>query len=132
MPRHAPSKRARYARGPSFSRPAAAAAGGGGGAPGAGDWAASLREGQDDYVALGVWAVDAVRRAGGEARVVAWGGMYVVAQELAVQTALWPVGGAAPHVPWDYFHARRRERDGAVREGVLGGVRHAALAHAVG
>lgn len=88
------------------------------------DFAPSLSPEQLDYVGLGVWGVDAVRRAGARASVVAWGGYFVVAQEFAVHAARWPCDA----VRWTYFHASRVARTGGTQAGVLASVRHPALA----
>jgi hypothetical protein len=94
---------------------------------------AALRvgEGQEGYVALGTLAAlltTALAPRGTPARCLVWGGLAVVARELAAESALM-LPSLRARLPWTYWHAARVRR-GAREEGLLLGRAHEALTHA--
>ena len=92
----------------------------------------SLNQDQEQYVALGTYAVHVTGQALGSSgaplarRVIVWGGLYIVLRELQVNVALW--GAETP--PWTYYHASRTRPSPSgptVQEGVLAEVDHPIL-----
>jgi hypothetical protein len=88
-----------------------------------------LRASQVEYVALGTFAIEQMRKAGARVRVIAWGGWLVVGYEFIQNSILFSENNNK--VIWSYYHANRRNPEsGIIQEGVLSKIlKHPMLTH---
>ena len=88
-----------------------------------------LRASQVEYVALGTFAIEQMRKAGARVSVVSWGGWLVVGYEFIQNSILFSDNDNK--VMWSYFHANRRNPEsGIIQEGVLSKIlKHPMLTH---